>query len=323
MQYSPDQIAQRCSETSNLFLESMVELGIPHGSEGIYADYFSFGSTGKPGQREETCATSHEYLPLGRKLAMDVLNTEFRLEHVRTFHDELDFLQDLEISFAEVKNGFADGLRRCVDLHRCIPSATVTDDKGRKLCQSHFETRFAAIKQGGTDTVSILLSIEYSSSDAFQESGEMEVCNMPLDRFLERDAFESLFHAGLAEMLERGNRGRADESPTVDDTEPDIGQEIDTLLAAEDFLPVAEMVNDRAAEIDFGRILDIFEASIHHVKERAAAISERAEATDSSDNPDVGNRLQAISASADSIAQAAVLCEAVVKAMIRLPRLSS
>ena len=300
-------------------MESMVNLGIPHGSEGIYADYFSWVCGKRSGPREETCATSHEYLPLAQELARDGLHTAFTLEHVRTFHDELDFLHDLELRFFEVKNGFTDGLRRCVDLHRCIPSASVMDATGNRLRQSHFETRFVAAKLSGEDAVSILLAIEYASTDAYQETGEMEVCRMSLKDFLDRDAFETLFLGGLAGMLECRERGT---TPLSEERDADAGleQKVDTLLASQDYLRLAELVNERADEIDFVRILDLVSSSLESVRSAAESISRKAETVDIHNSSDVEKALQTIACEADVSFNAAILCEAVVKAMLRLPR---
>jgi len=320
MSYTTDYIALRCAEISNTFMESMVKLGIPHGSEGIYADYFSYINGKKLGPREETCATSHEYQPLAQELAKAPVQTAFTLEHIRTFHDELDFLNDLELVFCDVKNGFTEGLRRCVDLHRCIPSATVTDTQGEKLRQSYFETCFMAVKHSGTENVSILLSIKYSSSDLLQEIGEMEVCQMSLDKFLDKDTFENIFISGLSEMLEAHTCKQKEPDTSSNTATLTIEQEIESLLASEDYLNLAELVNQRAAELDFSRILDLFTASIENIRTRSEAISSKTEITAVDDSDDVERSLQDISCNADSIFHSAFLCEAVVKAMVRTPR---
>lgn len=323
MSHATDHIAQRCADTSALFMESMGQLGIPHGSSGIYADYFSYSARERSSQREETCATSHEYLPLARELVKDPLQTAFTLEHVRTFHDELDFLNDLEFVFRNVKNGFAEGLRRCVDLHRCIPSADVGDKQGRRLQQSHFETRFTAMKLTGEDSVSIALSIEYSSADAYQESGQMEVCHMPLKHFLDKGIFETLFAQGLAELQEARDGQQENTDVADSDGGDSLDGQIDDMLAVQDYMRLTMLVNERAEEIDYARILELAGISIEKVKERATGISMAVEQTEIDDSSAVERSLRDISCEADSIWHAADLCEAVMKAMIRVPRQSA
>ena len=317
MPYTPDHIAQRCAEISTSFMESMVRLGIPQGSGGLYADYFSWNSGKKSSPREETCATSIEYQPLARELAADPLRTAFTLEHVRTFQDELDFLQDLEVCFLHVKNGFTDGLRRCVDLHRCIPSATVTDVEGKKLRQSNFETRFVASKKGGTDAVSIQLSIEYSSSEIYHETGEMEVCRMSLAHFLDKDAFEDLLLAGLAEMLECREReaGGTASSQASESIGSDTEQNAEDLLASQDYLRLAELINDRAIDMDFTRIQGLVAASLQNIMVKSEAISRQAESVDITDTLAIEEALQAISMDADTVFNAATFLESALKAL--------
>ncbi|MDO5484244.1 MAG: hypothetical protein Q4F27_04980 [Desulfovibrionaceae bacterium] len=201
MSFTADDIAARLAELSVSFFEAMGMLGIPHGTAGIYADYLTYETPGERCPREETCGTALEYIPLAQGLVTAPAATAFEIEHVRTFHDELDFLTSLETAFQHVSNGFTEGLRRCIDLHRCIPGATLQDEHGRQLRQSHFETRFSAIKRKGDAAVCVSLAVEYFVSELYRENGQMEVCRMSLAELLDKAVCEARLAGGIRHML--------------------------------------------------------------------------------------------------------------------------